>query len=38
MEEVVLTHPVNGLLFAKYEERHSKICENMPWMPSTSKI
>lgn len=37
-EEVVLTHPINELLLEKYEERHCKICENMPWMPSTSKL
>ena len=34
-EKAIIVSATDGLLFAHYEEKHSRICEEMPQLPST---
>ena len=36
-EKAILVPAINGLLLAYHEERHNKICEEMPQLPSTGQ-
>ena len=36
-EKALQMPAANGLLLAYHEERHSRICEKMPQLPSTSQ-
>ena len=35
-EEAIPVYAADGLLLAHYKERYSRICEEMPQLPSTS--
>ena len=37
-EKVILVYAKDALLLAHYEEVHGKICEEMPWLPSTGQL
>ena len=35
-KEAIPMYLANGLLLANYEKGHSRICKEMPWLPSAS--
>lgn len=37
-EEVIPMHLANGLLLAHYKERRSRICQEVPRLPSSSQL
>ena len=37
-EKVIIVSATYGLLLAHYEEKHSRICEEMPQLPSTGQL
>ena len=37
-EKAIIVSATDGLLLAHYEEKHSRICEEMPQLPSTSQL
>ena len=37
-EKAIIVSATYGLLLAHYEEKHSRICEEMPQLPSTGQL
>ena len=37
-KEAIPMHLADGILLAHYEKGRSKICKEMPWLPSASKF
>ena len=37
-EKAIIVSATDGLLLAHYEEKHSRICEEMPQLPSTGQL